>query len=40
MEISSKLLSDVVDEISRLPGIGKRSALRLALYLLKQPKEN
>ena len=40
MEFSSKLLSDVVDEISRLPGIGKRSALRLALYLLKQPKEN
>jgi|TARA_Y100000992_G_scaffold170192_1_gene114389 recombination protein RecR len=40
MEYSSKLLSDVVDEISRLPGIGKRSALRLALYLLKQPKEN
>tara|TARA_B110000438_G_scaffold38363_1_gene38125 strand:- start:4203 stop:4820 length:618 start_codon:yes stop_codon:yes gene_type:complete len=40
MEFSSKLLSDAVDEISRLPGIGKRSALRLALYLLKQPKEN
>tara|TARA_B110000444_G_C18850308_1_gene605027 strand:- start:999 stop:1616 length:618 start_codon:yes stop_codon:yes gene_type:complete len=40
MEFSSKLLSDVVDEISRLPGIGKRSALRLALYLLKQPKED
>lgn len=40
MELSSKLLSNVVDEISRLPGIGKRTALRLALYLLKQPKEN
>lgn len=40
MEFSSKLLSDAVNEISRLPGIGKRSALRLALYLLKQPKEN
>tara|TARA_B100000795_G_C22787694_1_gene435366 strand:- start:1208 stop:1825 length:618 start_codon:yes stop_codon:yes gene_type:complete len=40
MEFSSRLLSDAVDEISRLPGIGKRSALRLALYLLKQPKEN
>ena len=40
MEFSSKLLSNVVDEISRLPGIGKKSALRLALYLLKQPKEN
>lgn len=40
MEFSSKLLSNAVDEISRLPGIGKRSALRLVLYLLKQPKEN
>ena len=40
MEFSSKLLSNAVDEISRLPGIGKRSALRLALYLLKQPKED
>ncbi len=40
MDFSSKLLSDAVDEISRLPGIGKRSALRLALYLLKQPKES
>ncbi|MAD11582.1 MAG: recombination protein RecR [Flavobacteriaceae bacterium] len=40
MEFSSKLLSNAVDEISRLPGIGKRSALRLALYLIKQPKED
>ena len=40
IKLSSKLLSNVVDEISRLPGIGKRTALRLALYLLKQPKEN
>ena len=40
MEFSSKLLSNVVDEISRLPGIGKKTALRLALYLLKQPREN
>lgn len=28
-----------VDEMSRLPGIGKRTALRLVLHLLRQPKE-
>tara|TARA_B100000686_G_scaffold354666_1_gene466263 strand:+ start:30660 stop:31277 length:618 start_codon:yes stop_codon:yes gene_type:complete len=39
MEFSSKLLENAVNEISRLPGIGKRSALRLVLYLLKQPNE-
>lgn len=32
----SKLLENVVFEISQLPGIGKRTALRLALHLLKQ----
>lgn len=36
----SKLLEEAVDAISSLPGIGRRSALRLALHLLKQPKEN
>lgn len=36
----SKLLEDAVDAISTLPGIGRRSALRLALHLLKQPQEN
>lgn len=36
----SKLLSDAVDAISSLPGVGRRSALRLALHLLKQPQEN
>ncbi len=40
MDFSSKLLKNAVDEISLLPGIGKRTALRLALHLLKQPKEN
>jgi recombination protein RecR len=40
MEFSSKLLENAVLEISQLPGIGKRTALRLALHLLKQPKEN
>lgn len=39
MEFSSKLLEKAVYEISQLPGIGKRTALRLVLHLLKQPKE-
>ena len=36
----SKLLEEAVDAISSLPGVGRRSALRLALHLLKQPQEN
>lgn len=36
----SKLLEEAVDAISTLPGVGRRSALRLALHLLKQPVEN
>ena len=40
MEFSSKILENAVNEVSRLPGIGKRTALRLVLHLLKQPKEN
>lgn len=40
MEMSSKLLERAVAEISQLPGIGKRTALRLALHLLKQPMEH
>ncbi len=33
---SSKLLEQAVNELSRLPGIGKKTALRLALHLLKK----
>jgi len=40
MEFSSKLLENAVNQIAQLPGIGKRTALRLALHLLKLPKEN
>ncbi|RYH75431.1 recombination protein RecR [Flavobacteriaceae bacterium 144Ye] len=40
MEFSSKLLEKAVDEMSQLPGVGKRTALRLVLHLLGQPKEN
>lgn len=36
----SKLLEEAVEAISSLPGVGRRSALRLALHLLKQPQEN
>jgi len=40
MDFSSKLLENAVNEVSRLPGIGKRTALRLVLHLLKQPEEH
>jgi recombination protein RecR len=39
MEFASKLLERAVNEMSQLPGIGKRTALRLVLHLLKQPQE-
>lgn len=39
MEFSSKLLENAVYEMSQLPGIGKRTALRLVLHLLKRPDE-
>lgn len=35
----SKLVEDAVNEMSRLPGIGRKTALRLALHLLKKNKE-
>ena len=37
---SSKLLENVVSEFSKLPGIGKKTALRMALHLLKQDEES
>lgn len=36
----SRILQEAVEAISSLPGVGSRSALRLALHLLKQPSEN
>lgn len=36
---SSKLLDNAVNEFSKLPGIGKKTALRLVLFLLKQNKD-
>ncbi|AVR45849.1 recombination protein RecR [Christiangramia fulva] len=38
MDFSSKLLEQAVDAMSQLPGVGKRTALRLVLHLLKQPE--
>ena len=38
MDYPSKVLGKAVEEISGLPGIGKKSALRVALHLLKQPQ--
>ncbi len=35
---SSKLVENVVNEFSKLPGIGRKTALRLALHLLKEEK--
>lgn len=39
MEFSSKLLENAVNEVSQLPGIGRRTALRLVLHMLRQPRE-
>ena len=36
MEYPSKLIEEAVNEVSRLPGIGKRTALRLVLHLVKE----
>lgn len=38
--LPSLLLINAVEQLSSLPGIGEKSALRFALHLLKQPKEN
>lgn len=36
MQFSSSLLENAVNEFARLPGIGKKTALRLVLHLIKQ----
>ena len=40
MEYSSKILEQAVREINRLPGIGGKTALRLALHLIKQEESD
>lgn len=38
-QYSSKLLTNAVDQFARLPGIGRKTALRLVLHLLRQEKD-
>lgn len=38
--MTSQLLQDVVGELSKLPGIGRRTALRLAMHLLRMEPES
>ena len=38
-EFSSQLLESAVTELSRLPGIGRKTALRLALHILRRPED-
>lgn len=38
MNFSSKLIEEAVNEFSKLPGVGKRTALRFVLHLMKQNK--
>lgn len=40
MQLPSRSLEILVEEFARFPGIGKKTALRLALYLVKQPREH
>ena len=40
MNFSSKLIENAVNQLSSLPGIGKKSALRLVLHMIKQEKQN
>ncbi|SMC45337.1 recombination mediator RecR [Pedobacter africanus] len=39
MNFSSKLLEDAVNEFSKLPGVGQKTALRLVLHLLNKEQE-
>jgi recombination protein RecR len=39
MSLSSRFLENLIDELARLPSIGRKTAQRLALHLLKAPRE-
>ena len=39
MSLSSRFLESLIDELSRLPSIGRKTAQRLALHILKSPRE-
>jgi recombination protein RecR len=40
LNYSSRLLENAVNELARLPGIGRKTALRLALHLIRQDAQN
>ncbi len=40
MNYPSKIIEKAINELASLPGIGKKTALRLALHILKQPVDN
>lgn len=40
MDFPSKLIEEAVNQVSKLPGIGKKTALRLVLHLVKEKEEN
>ncbi|MBA4058784.1 MAG: recombination protein RecR, partial [Marivirga sp.] len=40
MDYPSRLIENAVNQIAKLPGIGKKTALRLALHLIKDKEEN
>jgi recombination protein RecR len=40
MEFSSRLIEEAVNEFASLPGIGKKTALRLVLHLVQRPTED
>ena len=39
MSLSSRFLENLIDELARLPSIGRKTAQRLALHILKSPRE-
>jgi recombination protein RecR len=39
MNFSSQILEEAVNQVSQLPGIGRRTALRLVLHLMRQPED-
>jgi recombination protein RecR len=40
VDFSSRLIEEAVNQIARLPGIGKKTALRLVLHLVREKEEH
>jgi recombination protein RecR len=40
VEYPSKLIEEAVNQVSKLPGIGKKTALRLVLHLIREKEQN